>query len=387
MTYRNKSLHDERRRIWSKAFGDPSIRSYEQRATVYQQKLMAHITGLKGKPVNITRLFHLFTFDVMGDFAFGKSFGLLDTQEFGITQLLRTALIPLGFSFPVWFLRVLVAIPGATKDWWKFMDFCAGRLKTRLDQQSSVKTADITSALSLPLAGKQPTKAEWDLLTGDAQLIVIAGSDTTASTLSAMIFELVKSPRHIEILRQEVAPYMQASGEVLNQDITHLEHLNAVINETLRLHPPVPTALQRKTPPEGITVGETYIPGNTTVICPQYVMGRSEEIYERASEFVPERWTTRPEMITENDVFVPFSSGPYGCIGKHLALSIIRTTISKIVTTFDLSLGPGEDGRRFERDAKESFVMSFGDLDICFEERVGLFVELLQQDMSALWIF
>ena len=91
-----------------------------------------------------------------------------------------------------------------------------------------------------------------------------------------MIFELVKSPRHIEILRQEVAPYMQASGEVLNQDITHLEHLNAVINETLRLHPPVPTALQRKTPPEGITVGETYIPGNTTVICPQYVMGRSE---------------------------------------------------------------------------------------------------------------
>ena len=133
MTYRNNSLHDERRRIWSKAFGDPSIRSYEQRATVYQQKLMAHITGLKGKPVNITRLFHLFTFDVMGDFAFGKSFGLLDTQEFGITQLLRTALIPLGFSFPVWFLRVLVAIPGATKDWWKFMDFCAGRLKTRLD--------------------------------------------------------------------------------------------------------------------------------------------------------------------------------------------------------------------------------------------------------------
>ncbi|KAJ5357281.1 L-ornithine-N5-monooxygenase [Penicillium brevicompactum] len=331
MTYRNKSLHDERRRIWSKAFGDPSIRLYEQRATVYQQKLMAHITGLKGKPVNITRLFHLFTFDVMGDFAFGKSFGLLDTQEFGITQLLRTALIPLGFSFPVWFLRVLVAIPGATKDWWKFMDFCAGRLKTH-----------ITSALSLPLAGKQPTKAEWDLLTGDAQLIVIAGSDTTASTLSAMIFELVKSPRHIEILRQEVAPYMQASGEVLNQDITHLEHLNAVINETLRLHPPVPTALQ-----------EYY-----------------GHMPPRASEFVPERWTTRPEMITENDVFVPFSSGPYGCIGKHLALSIIRTTISKIVTTFDLSLGPGEDGRRFERDAKESFVMSFGDLDICFEERV-----------------
>lgn len=68
----------------------------------------------------------------------------------------------------------------------------------------------------------------------------------------------------------------EASGEVLHEKIAHLEHLNAIINETLRLHPPVPSLLQRKTPPEGITVEGTYIPGNTVVACPQYVLGRSK---------------------------------------------------------------------------------------------------------------
>ena len=51
--------------------------------------------------------------------------------------------------------------------------------------------------------------------------------------------------------------------------------INAVINETLRLHPPAGLSLPRKTPREGLTIGDTYIPGNMTVWCPQYVIGRS----------------------------------------------------------------------------------------------------------------
>lgn len=66
------------------------------------------------------------------------------------------------------------------------------------------------------------------------------------------------------------------SGDVLNEKLANLEHLNAVIQETLRLHPPVPSMLQRKTPSEGIMIDGTFIPGNTIVSCPQYVIGRSE---------------------------------------------------------------------------------------------------------------
>lgn len=65
------------------------------------------------------------------------------------------------------------------------------------------------------------------------------------------------------------------SGDVLNEKISHIEHLNGVIYESLRMHPPVAGIIQRKTPPEGIMVGETFVPGNMVVFCPQYAIGRS----------------------------------------------------------------------------------------------------------------
>lgn len=100
--------------------------------------------------------------------------------------------------------------------------------------------------------------------------------DTTATTLSSIIYELCLHPEHMEKLRQLVAPYMtDPSGDVLNEKVTHIDHLNGVIYESLRLHPPVPAVIQRKTPPEGIWIGETHIPGNMHVFCPQYAIGRS----------------------------------------------------------------------------------------------------------------
>lgn len=65
-------------------------------------------------------------------------------------------------------------------------------------------------------------------------------------------------------------------AEIPHVKLQYLEHLNAVINETLRLRAPVGTALQRLTPPEGLNIGTTYIPGNMTVWCPQYVIGRGQ---------------------------------------------------------------------------------------------------------------
>ena len=101
--------------------------------------------------------------------------------------------------------------------------------------------------------------------------------------MASVLYELVRHPQQIDKLRQELAPYKAGhlAGELLNEKIANLNHLNGVINETLRLHPPVPTALHRKTPPEGIEIDGTYIPGNMTVWCPQYVIGRCTSILRK----------------------------------------------------------------------------------------------------------
>ena len=87
--------------------------------------------------------------------------------------------------------------------------------------------------------------------------------------------QLVQHPEQVQRLRDEVSPYIpEPSHEVLHGKIANLPHLNAIINENLRLHPPAAASLQRKTPPEGITIEGVYISGNMTVMRPQYVLGR-----------------------------------------------------------------------------------------------------------------
>jgi tryprostatin B 6-hydroxylase len=131
-TFRERSFHDERRRVWSAAFGDKSLRGYEYRLQGYRKKLMDHITSLDGKPVNVTKWFNLYSFDFMGDLAFGKSFDMLENQEHWAIKLLNDAIEPLSFGFPVWFFRLLTAAPMLTRDWWRFIDFCAEQIERRL---------------------------------------------------------------------------------------------------------------------------------------------------------------------------------------------------------------------------------------------------------------
>ena len=91
------------------------------------------------------------------------------------------------------------------------------------------------------------------------------------------MLELARHPEHILKLRDELAPYMpDPTANVLHQAIANLDHLNGIIYEALRLYPPVPTAMERLTPAEGIEIGGTHIPGNMTIWCPQYAIGRSE---------------------------------------------------------------------------------------------------------------
>ena len=90
-------------------------------------------------------------------------------------------------------------------------------------------------------------------------------------------FELCRHPEQVRKLRDQLESVTKARGEEIpNETIQNLQHLNAVIYETLRLYPAIPGAIQRLTPPEGIFVNSVHVPGNMTVYCPQYVIGRSE---------------------------------------------------------------------------------------------------------------
>jgi tryprostatin B 6-hydroxylase len=81
-------------------------------------------------------------------------------------------------------------------------------------------------------------------------------------------------PSQTEKLRAELKPLVTDGWS--DKDIQHAKHLNAVINETLRLHPPVPSGVSRKTANEGLQIGDVYVPGNVHFVIPQYPMGRGK---------------------------------------------------------------------------------------------------------------
>ena len=94
-----------------------------------------------------------------------------------------------------------------------------------------------------------------------------------------------------------------------SNSLKSLEYLTGLVNETLRLYPPLMSGGMRDSGPEGLHVGDKYIPGNVTIVSPRYSISRLESCFKYADQFIPERWTTRPELNLYGKAFNPFGIG------------------------------------------------------------------------------
>lgn len=111
-----------------------------------------------------------------------------------------------------------------------------------------------------------------------------------------------------------------------------------------------------------------------------------EDCFVQPNDFIPERWTTNPELIKDRSAFVawglgvsplhplskPFTNsslGPYSCIGKNLGLMEIRTATVLLLDKFDIKLAAGEDGTRLFAESKDCFAWVPGPLKLVFEAR------------------
>jgi len=140
--------------------------------------------------------------------------------------------------------------------------------------------------------------------------VIIAGSDTTASAIVGFFYYLTANPRVCHKLQHILSEAFPAGdSEYRAAAAAEIPYVDAVINETMRLQPPVPANLTRTTPKEGLTIGGVYIPGDITVSVPTYAIHRDRRYFERPLEFLPERWTDQPELVKDPKAFIPFSIG------------------------------------------------------------------------------
>jgi cytochrome P450 len=207
----------------------------------------------------------------MGDLAYGKSFDMLKSgQGHWAIDLLAAGQKGIGqFGGIPWFFVIVTRIPILAEGLNRFMKFSEDMMDAR--KEMTVDKPDISSWILQSPSMVHTSHSDQAWLTGDSRLIIVAGSDTTAATITHLFYHLANDPACSQKLREEIATL---NGNFEASSLQKLPYMNAVINETLRLHPPTPGGVQRLTPPEGVMIGKHYIPGNVNVTTPLFTLLR-----------------------------------------------------------------------------------------------------------------
>lgn len=182
-------------------------------------------------------------------------------------------------------------------------------------------------------------------LEANAHILFLAGSETTATLLTGVLYWMLKTPETMIKARDEVRASFRNEEEITFQSASaKLPYMLACLEEGLRVYSPVPGIMQR-TVPTDTTVGGHPVPKGTIVGVHQEGSNFASYNFHRANEFIPERWL--PDAVTneKNEFFAdnrdarqPFSLGPRNCIGKNLAFSEMRQILARLLWNFDLEL-------------------------------------------------
>lgn len=202
---------------------------------------------------------------------------------------------------------------------------------------------------------KYPDFLTEDRMTAMCASLIIAGSDSTAISLSSVFYYLLMHPRVYQKLKREIdaadaAGALESSKETTGAgDVVpfsaanKLMYLDAVINEAFRMHPAVGLLLERVTPSQGATICGEFVPGRTVVGCNAWVLHQNKEVFgEDADSYRPERWLESegadPARLPRmRQSMFQFGAGSRTCIGKNISLMETYKMVPSVLRKFEVS--------------------------------------------------
>jgi cytochrome P450 len=181
---------------------------------------------------------------------------------------------------------------------------------------------------------------------------LVAGHETTSTATSFALLALSERPEIQSKLRDEL--WSVSSDMPTMEELDALPYLDAVVRETLRVHPPVPNTLRKCMNDDAIPVSAPFTDKNgqvhdfiriekgDTIFVPINAINRSKQIWgDDASEFKPERWDNLPEAVTAIPGLLnmlSFLGGPRACIGYRFSIIEIKALLFTLVRSFEFAL-------------------------------------------------
>ncbi|KAL7783634.1 cytochrome P450 [Trichoderma ceciliae] len=308
--------------------------------------LEAHFQALLGRipsdgtTVDLQPLFFWLTMDFATDFLMGRSTHVLDRasslakeKQFVDDYLTCSTEIVRKMQLgPLQMFSFNIAAMRARSRVFRYIDDFIGASLDRGQEKGSSNTGCNV------LQGLAAVTADRKQLRDQILHVLVASRDTTACLLSNLFFVLARKPHIYDKLRREVVS-IAGTKPATSTQLNSMEYLKWCVQESLRLHPVIPTNAREASsdtvlPYGGGTDGNSplLVKKGNLVMYNIYAMHRDAQVFgPDAEDFVPERWNgLRPGWG-----YLPFNGGPRICIGQKFALLEAHYLVSRMVQTFE----------------------------------------------------
>ena len=284
--------------------------------------------------------------------------------------LLRFGIDKLLFSELIEGTHQMNALSKSVSDW-------------RVAQGKTLAQRDLFAAL---LEAKDPETGRGfthEELISEAGLLIIGGSDTTITAITANIFYLLHYPSALSRLQQEIrGTFSDVETIRIGPQLSSCRYLLACIDETMRLSPSIGSLLPREVLPGGIIIDDEWFPPGIDIGVPHYTLHHNEAYFPDSFAYKPERWlggepslkpditdipssgaatgqfedwlagapnatksnnadTPEADLALAQSAFTPFGVGRTSCIGKYLAYQEMSLVLARMVWLYDMRIQPG----------------------------------------------
>ncbi|KAK5042882.1 hypothetical protein LTR84_012415 [Exophiala bonariae] len=355
----NADDHALRKRKISNLYTMTSMINYEPAVDKMNAVLMEKFRQFwrENRTVMIPQFVQYYAFDVIGQITVDESFGMMqkegDAENMLETVKKATLYQNLGGIFPEfhpYFVKVnnLFRVPHAGVVLERVSRRHLEHHKTHpVVNNDKITHAQpfVTKLLKMESEGKVDM---LDMIDGIGANIV-AGSDTTAITLSAALYYLYRIPNVLSKLRKEIGD-LAADGRISDpvtfSEAQNMPYLQAVIMEALRIHPAVGYLLPRRVNKEGLLLAGTYFPEGTEVGVNAWALHHNPRFCgPDYQEFKPERWFNQEyQRNLHLASSFAFGAGSRLCLGKNVSLLELTKVIPQIVRHFDLEFENPNEG-------------------------------------------
>lgn len=345
-------LWRQQRKMVMSALAPQAVRAYFPaliRTSLRLQQRWRH-AARQGACIDLALDLKRYSMDIIAGLAFGMDINTIDSGEHALqahmdailTGVARRSMAP----FPYWRYLKLPrerALDHSIAVLRNSVDQMIADARTRIPAEPARRQQPANLLEAMLWAAEQADSGLDDkAVAGNVATLLLAGEDTTSSTL-AWLLHLLYSNR--AALQQATAEVLRAAPDpaaLTIEQLDALDYLDACVQEALRLKPPTPFI-----PLEALrdsVVGDVQVPQDTLIWCVMRHDSMDDSHVQEAYQFQAERWLPGNGVAIDKHVSMPFGAGPRTCPGRYLALLEIKLACAMLLTTFEIDTVATDNG-------------------------------------------